>query len=168
MGRQQRDRCAEQAAISAAADRLIAGTPLRSPGKLTVSTLITESGLRRDVMYGDHKDQVEAFQAKVKAQNFTSAAMQQLAAQNAGLQNKLTAVKAELAAARETGAVLRWMMAELSPGTAQGSRRTRCGNSVTRCGRYGPLHLPAPYCCHDSAPRPGGGVLRPGRTMPCS
>jgi len=114
MGRQQRDRCAEQAAISAAAGRLLAGTPLRSSGKLTVSALITESGLRRDVIYGVHKDQVEAFQAKVRVQNSTPAAMQQLAAQNAGLQERLTAVKEELAAERETGAVLRRMVAELS------------------------------------------------------
>jgi hypothetical protein len=114
MGRQQRDRQAEHAAISAAADRLLAGTPLRSSGKLTVSALITESGLRRDVIYGDYKDQVEAFQAKVRAQNSTRAGRQQLAAQNAGLHDKLTAVKAELAAERETGAVLRRMVAELS------------------------------------------------------
>ena len=114
MGRQQRDRQTERTAISAASDRLLAGTPLRSSGKLTVSALITESGLRRDVIYGDHKDQVEAFRAKVKAQNSTPAAMQQLAAQNAGLQDRLTAVKAELAAERETGTVLRRMVAELS------------------------------------------------------
>lgn len=131
MGRQQRDRCAEQAAISAAAGRLLVGTPLRSSGKLTVSELITESGLRRDVIYGDHKDQVEAFQAKVKAQNSTPAAMQQLAMQNAGLQDKLTAVKAELAAERETGAVLRRMVAELCLELHQAREELAAATGVT-------------------------------------
>jgi len=47
---------AEAAAIRAAADRLLAGTPLRSvSGKLTVTELITESGLRRDVVYADYQ-----------------------------------------------------------------------------------------------------------------
>jgi hypothetical protein len=67
MSRQRRDRQAEQTAISAAADRLLAGTPLRSPGKLSVSGLITESGLRRDVLY-EHAALLEAFRARVKAQ----------------------------------------------------------------------------------------------------
>jgi hypothetical protein len=68
----RRDRDAQRVAIRAAAGRLLAGTPLRSAtGKLTGTELITESGLRRDVVYGDHKDLVEEFQAQVKAQQFT-------------------------------------------------------------------------------------------------
>jgi len=78
MRRQQRDRNAEQAAISAAAGRLLAGTPLRSSGKLTVSALITESGLRRDVVY-EYAALVDEFKARVKAQQSTPLAMQQLA-----------------------------------------------------------------------------------------
>jgi len=50
MARQPRDRKADRSAIQAAASRLLAGTPLRSAsGKLTVTELITESGLRRDI-----------------------------------------------------------------------------------------------------------------------
>nr|WTB34210.1 hypothetical protein OG781_36130 [Streptomyces sp. NBC_00830] len=78
--RRPRDLEIERAALRAAADRLPAGTPLRSAsGKLTASELLRESGLRRDVAYGGHKDLVEEFQARVKAQHCTPAAMQELA-----------------------------------------------------------------------------------------
>jgi hypothetical protein len=61
MARKSRDRGAEMAAITAAAGRLLAGTPLRSTsGKLTTTELITESGLRRDVVY-EHDSLVEDF-----------------------------------------------------------------------------------------------------------
>ena len=47
----------------------------RSSGKLTVSGLITESGLRRDAGY-EHAGLVEVFKARVKAQGSTPQAMQ--------------------------------------------------------------------------------------------
>ncbi len=115
MTRRRRDRLSERAAITAAAGRLLAGTPLRSTsGRLTASELIIEAGLRRDVVYGDHKDLVEQFQTRVKAQHATPAAMQQLAEQHAELQRQLIAVRAELAAEQQAGAALRRMVAELS------------------------------------------------------
>jgi hypothetical protein len=113
MGRQQRDRCGEQAAISAAAGRLLAGTPLRSSGKLTVSALITESGLRRDVVY-EHPALVEAFQSRVKAQRSTPLAMQQLADEHAEACRQITVLKGELAAERAAGAQQRKLIAELA------------------------------------------------------
>jgi hypothetical protein len=58
MSRTRRDKAAERAAIAAAADRLLVGTPLRSAsGKLTATELIAESALRRDVVY-EHTDLV--------------------------------------------------------------------------------------------------------------
>ena len=68
---------------------------------------------------------------KVRTQNSAPAAMQQLAAQNAGLQDKLTAVKAELAAERETGAVLRRMLAELSLELQQARDELAAATGVT-------------------------------------
>lgn len=115
MSRVPRDREDEHAAIKAATERLLTGIPLRSTsGKLTASELITESGVRRDIVYANHKDLVEAFQVKVKAQNSTPLTMQQLADEHAALQEKLTEVKTELAAERAAGAALRRMVAELS------------------------------------------------------
>src|SRR4051794_20758467 len=107
MSRTARERDAEQVSLKAAADRLLAGTPLRSiSGKLTASELITESGLRRDVVYADYRDLMEDFQAKVKAQDSTPSVMQELAEESAKLKDKLTEVKAELAEERATGAAL--------------------------------------------------------------
>jgi hypothetical protein len=66
MGGPPRDRAAERAAITAAAARLLAGTPLRAPsGKLTATELIAESALRRDILY-EHRDLVDDFRARAQ------------------------------------------------------------------------------------------------------
>jgi septal ring factor EnvC (AmiA/AmiB activator) len=110
-----RDREAERAAIDAAIGRLLAGTPLRSrSGKLTTTELVVESGVRRDLLYTDHRDLVDAFQALAKAQNSTPAAMQQLAQENRQLKDKLAATAAELAQEQATTSALRKMVAELT------------------------------------------------------
>lgn len=75
MGGKPRNRAAEVAAISAAADRLLTGAPLRSPGTLTVSGLASESGLRRDVVY-EHTASVGAFRARVQARQSAPLEMQ--------------------------------------------------------------------------------------------
>lgn len=111
----RRDRDAERDAIRAAARRLLAGIPLRSAtGKLTGTELITECGLRRDVVYGDHKNLVEEFQAQVKAQEFTPLAALALAAERDKLASQLAGVRQELARERAAGAALRRIAAELA------------------------------------------------------
>ncbi|MFD4944159.1 hypothetical protein ACFWNT_16915 [Streptomyces sp. NPDC058409] len=112
--RRARDREAERAALRSAADRLLAGTPLRSEsGRLTATELLRESSLRRDVAYGDHRDLVEEFQARVKAQNATPAAMQQLADKYSEVKMKLAAVTKALANEQAVSAALRRIIAEL-------------------------------------------------------
>ena len=114
MGGKPRDRAAEQAAITAAAERLLAGTPLRSAtGKLTVSEVITESGLRRDTAY-DHPHLIDAFRARVKARDCAPAALTALAAERDDLRSQLTAIKDQLARERRTASTLRKVIAELS------------------------------------------------------
>lgn len=114
MARRRRDRTAEQATIRAAIDRLLAGTPLRSlSGKLTTSELITETGLRRDVIY-DHSDLVDEFKARIKAQRSTPAAFQQLTDHNAALTAELATSKQQLAQQQATAGALRKALAELS------------------------------------------------------
>jgi hypothetical protein len=111
----RRDLDAERAAIRAAAGRLLAGTSLRSAtGKLTGTELITESGLRRDVVYSDHKNLVEEFQARVKAQQFTPLTALDLAAERDKLASELARVRQELARERAAGAALRRIAAELA------------------------------------------------------
>jgi Tfp pilus assembly protein FimV len=113
--RTPRQRQSEHDTIQAAADRLLAGTPLRSSsGRLTASELITECGLRRDVVYNDHKHLVEAFQARVKAQHSTPEAMRELTERNTQLTADLARARADLAAEQATSAALRQAIAELS------------------------------------------------------
>lgn len=112
--RRPRDLDGERASLRAAADRLLEGTPLHSEsGRLTVTELLRESGLRRDVVYGEHKDLAEEFQARARAQRHTPAAAQSLAAESAQLRQKLTDMAAALAKEREITATLRRLLAEL-------------------------------------------------------
>jgi hypothetical protein len=57
----------ERAAIQAAADRLLAGTPLRSTGELTIVQLAAEAGVKRWLLTHKHRDLAEQFQARVRA-----------------------------------------------------------------------------------------------------
>ncbi|MET9663394.1 hypothetical protein [Streptomyces sp. NPDC006510] len=135
--RRPRDLEAERAALRAAAERLLAGTPLRSTsGKLTAFELLRESGLRRDVAYGDHKDLVEEFQARAKAQHCTPAATQELADQKAELNKKLADATEALAKERAVTAALRRIIAELDLELDQAREELGQSGNVTR--------LPAP------------------------
>jgi hypothetical protein len=52
--------------LRAAADRLIAGTPLQSSGKLTVSDLAAEAGIKRWVLTHKHPELMHRYQAEFK------------------------------------------------------------------------------------------------------
>ena len=133
MSRTPKEREAERTAIQAAADRLLAGTPLKSTsGKLTATELSSESGIRRDVVYADYKDLVEDFQARVKAQNSTPDAMRELAERNAELTEKLARAKAELAEEQAAGTALRLVVAELSLELQQAREELAVSGNVKR------------------------------------
>ena len=55
--------------IRAAMDRLLAGTPLRSDGALTIGALAAEAGIKRHILTHRHTDLKEEFYARVRAQN---------------------------------------------------------------------------------------------------
>ncbi len=133
MTRRNRDRAAEREAIRAAATRLLAGTPFRSTaGKLTGTELIAECGLRRDIVYGDHKDLVDEFKAQAKAQSFTPQAAQRVADENAALTDALAKTKDELAAERERVSALVRATAELSLELDQARDELAAAQQVTR------------------------------------
>ncbi|MGW1976614.1 hypothetical protein [Streptomyces sp. NPDC001889] len=114
MSRKPRDQAAERRDLEAAAGRLLNGSPLHSgTGRLTVTELLREAGVRRDVAYGDHKDLVEDFQARVRAQDHTPAVARELAEQVAGLKARLADTAEALAAERTSTAALRKIVAEL-------------------------------------------------------
>lgn len=115
MTRKRRDHAVERRDLTAAADRLLAGTPLRSTsGKLTSTELIIESGLRRDIVYGDHRDLVDGFTAQVRAQEATPSSIAGIADENRTLTNENDALKRQLAEERETTKTLTKIVSELS------------------------------------------------------
>lgn len=115
MTRRRRDLDAERRDLTAAAERLLAGTPLRSAsGKLTSTQLITESGLRRDVVYGDHKNLVDDFRARVKAQHATPSSIARIADENRALKDENASLRKLLGEERETAKTLTKIVGELS------------------------------------------------------
>jgi len=133
MTRRSRDRDAEREEIRAAATRLLTGTAFRSAaGKLTGTELITECGLRRDIVYGDHKDLVDEFKARAKARNFTPQVAQRMAEDNAALRDALAKAKDELAAERERIHALVRVTAELSLELDQAREELPAAQHVTR------------------------------------
>jgi AcrR family transcriptional regulator len=55
-----------RAAILAAMDRLLAGTPQRSEGRLSVSQLAAEADVKRWYLTHQHTDLKDLFQARVR------------------------------------------------------------------------------------------------------
>jgi septal ring factor EnvC (AmiA/AmiB activator) len=55
--------------VRAAIDRLLAGTPLRSDGALTIVALAAEAGIKRHILTHRHTDLKEELYARVRAQN---------------------------------------------------------------------------------------------------
>jgi hypothetical protein len=132
MARTPGDREADRSTIRAAAERLLAGTPLRSAsGKLTATELITESDLRRDLVY-EHGDLVDAFKARVKARNAVPEAMQELADRYAETQQELETTKEKLLREREASAYLRRVVAELSIELEHARQKGDTPSTVTR------------------------------------
>jgi len=86
---------AERAAIQAAADRLLTGTPLRSTGELTVVQLTAEAGVKRWLLTHKHRDLAEQFQARAKALGGDPPPIHKLKAQVAELEERNTKLRAE-------------------------------------------------------------------------
>lgn len=58
---------ADRDAIRAAIDRLLAGTPLRSNGSLTIVALADEANIKRHLLTHRHTDLKDEFYARVRA-----------------------------------------------------------------------------------------------------
>ena len=76
---------AERRQIRDAMDRLIAGEPIRSDGKLTIKTLAVEAGLKRWYLTHRHTDLKDEFYDRVRVQDATPATMAALHAEIAEL-----------------------------------------------------------------------------------
>jgi septal ring factor EnvC (AmiA/AmiB activator) len=94
------DRQAERDAIQAAASRLLAGTPTRSTGALTVLQLAAEAGVKRWVLTHKHPDLRQAFEEQRRATDHVPLAFQNLSSKIADLEaanRRLRADNTELA-----------------------------------------------------------------------
>lgn len=80
------DRQAERDAIQAAASRLLAGTPTRSTGALTVLQLATGAGVKRWVLTHKHPDLRQAFEDQRRATSGMPPAFQHLHSKIADLE----------------------------------------------------------------------------------
>jgi chromosome segregation ATPase len=85
----------ERPQIEAAMDRLLAGTPLRSDGKLTVVSLAAEAAVRRHVLTHKHTDLKDRFYARVRAQDNVPASETALREQIADLRRRLADLRCE-------------------------------------------------------------------------
>lgn len=83
--------------ILAAMDRLMAGKPLRSTGRLSVSQLAIEAGVPRWHLTHQHVDLKEMFQAQVRNQGKTPAPYQGTATAFDALQQAHRALQAHCA-----------------------------------------------------------------------
>jgi chromosome segregation ATPase len=85
----------ERAQIEAAMDRLLAGTPLRSGGKLTIVSLAIEADVKRHALTHKHTDLKDRFYARAKAQASVPASETALHKQIADLRRKLDDMRGE-------------------------------------------------------------------------
>lgn len=85
----------ERDQIHAAMDRLLAGTPLRSDGALTVVSLAAEADVKRHVLTHRHTDLKDEFYARVRAQGRVPASEQELRNELKATQEKLAEVREE-------------------------------------------------------------------------
>ena len=90
----------ERRMIRDAMDRLLAGAPIRSDGKLTVKSLAAEAGVKRWLLTHRHTDLQDEFRDKIQTHGSTTDTMSALATDNARLTRKLKQARADLKQAR--------------------------------------------------------------------
>ncbi|MDK9497039.1 hypothetical protein QEZ40_001687 [Streptomyces katrae] len=89
------ERNTERDVIRAAMDRLLAGTPLRSDGALTILSLAAEAEVKRHVLTHRHTDLKDEFYARVRAQGHVPASERKLRDELEETKERLAEVLAE-------------------------------------------------------------------------
>jgi hypothetical protein len=117
----------ERGQIRAAMGRLLAGTPLRSDGALTVVSLAIEADVKRHVLTHRHTDLKDEFYARVRAQGHVPASEQEL-------RDELKTTKQKLAEAREKTGSSR-NLSRRSPGSSTSSPPRTTGSPSSKASR---------------------------------
>ncbi|MGH9187264.1 MAG: hypothetical protein ACRD0U_15840 [Acidimicrobiales bacterium] len=115
MSRAPQDHRAERAEIRAAIDRLLAGTPLRSDGKLTIVALAAEAGVKRWILTHRHTDLRDQFYARTRARNHTPPRVRQLEERTRTLEHENRDLRRQLRDHRAAlDAMARWVHVQAS------------------------------------------------------
>ena len=91
----------ERQIIRDAMERLLAGTPIRSDGKLTIKSLAAEADVKRWLLTHRHTDLQDEFRDKIRTCGSTPAATRALAASNNRLKQQLKQARDEMRQARD-------------------------------------------------------------------
>ena len=125
--------------IRDAMDRLLAGTPIRSDGKLTVKSLADEAGVKRWLLTHRHTDLRDEFRDKIRTHGSTPEAMRTLAARNEELQQQLKQARADLRQARAENnhyiRVIQVLILELNEAHAAAAGATTTLTPINRATR---------------------------------
>lgn len=156
----------ERRRIRAAEARLLAGKPIRSDGKLTVTSLAVEAGFKRWRLTHRHVDLKDEFLDKVHAQGSTTDAMRALASKNDHLKRDLNKLRAKLKQALHDNThytrVIRVLTAELEKNSAA----TGITASVTPINRGASLNKPTTTTNRTSARTSAGFTSEMGTDAP--
>jgi hypothetical protein len=122
--------------VRAAADRLLAGTPLRSDGKLTILSLAQEAGIKRWLLTHKYPHQLkDKYQAEFRAAGHKSQPVQTAEQETARLRTELGKARAEQRRLTELNqtyaAIINQLADDLAQATAERDTLTAAG-SVTR------------------------------------
>jgi len=98
----QGEDASERRRIRDAMDRLLAGTPLHSDGKLTIKSLAAEALVKRWLLTHRHVDLQDEFRGRVAQQGQIPEAVQVVLADNASLQERVAQLSDALAVERAT------------------------------------------------------------------
>jgi hypothetical protein len=141
----------ERAQIRAAMDRILAGTPERSNGALTVVALAIEAGVPRNALTQRHTDLKAEFYQRVKEGGGNNEDEARLRAANAKLRKSLSARGKELAQARADIRALVRAVNQLTTETSSSATPSPATAAAAWSSRS-----PGPPCPGPAADRPGG------------
>ena len=97
---------ADRRTIRDAMDRLIAGDPVRSDGKLTIKSLAEEAGVKRWMLTHRHTDLQDEFRARIAGFGAEPEPVRKLKQQVGDLQQENERLRRDLRDARQTCALL--------------------------------------------------------------
>jgi hypothetical protein len=151
----------ERSAITAAMERLLSGTPVRSTGALTVVQLAAEAGVKRWVLTHKHTDLRDEFQRRARAAGKLPAAFQHLEAEIADLKADNQALRSDNRKLKERNDVYAMVINELSIMLHKADLLPTQPGNVTRLkpsapdSSSAPLALASPGAtCQTEAPGP--------------